>query len=177
MNLETLLNQLPEYAKDNKINLQNLINQQNPILTSSQIFGCLLATAFATKNKKLIDCINNEVQNKFSELDIRAVKIACSLMAMNNVYYRFTHLSEDKEYSQMQAGLRMRMLLEHNIAKVDFEIFSLAVSVINGCGTCIDAHANQLLQHSLNKSQVQMVAKIASVINAIAQILTIEQME
>jgi alkyl hydroperoxide reductase subunit D len=124
MNLENLLNQLPEYAKDTKINLQNLASEQNQLLNQTQIFGCLLASAFATKNKKLIESINNEVQNKLSELEIKAIKIATSIMAMNNVYYRFTHLSEDKEYSQMQAGLRMRMLLEHKIAKVDFEIFS-----------------------------------------------------
>lgn len=177
MNLENLLNQLPEYAKDTKINLQNLASEQNQLLNQTQIFGCLFASAFATKNKKLIESINNEVQNKLSELEIKAIKIATSIMAMNNVYYRFTHLSEDKEYSQMQAGLRMRMLLEHKIAKVDFEIFSLAVSIINGCGTCIDAHANQLIEHGMNKSQVQMVAKIASVINAVAQVLTIENME
>ncbi len=39
MNLETLLNQLPEYAKDAKINLQNLISEQNQLLTQAQIFG------------------------------------------------------------------------------------------------------------------------------------------
>ncbi len=117
------------------------------------------------------------MQNKLSELEINAIKIATSIMAMNNIYYRFTHLSEDKEYSQMPAGLRMRMLLDHKIAKIDFEIFSLAVSIFNGCGTCIDAHANQLIKHGMNKAQVQMVAKIASVINAVAQVLTIENME
>ena len=96
-------------------------------------------------------------------------------MAMNNIYYRFVHLSEDKEYSQMQAGLRMRSIIEHGIDKIDFEIFSLAVSVINGCGMCIDAHSNQLIKHGLSKTQIQMTAKIASVINAAAQILLINK--
>ena len=74
----------------------------------------------------------------------------------------------------MHAGLRMKMLNEHKIDKNDFEIFSLAISIINGCGMCIDDHSNQLTKHGITKSQIQMIAKIASVINAWSQILTIE---
>lgn len=174
--MEQIINQIPEYGKDIKINLQNLLSEQNQVLTIKQIFGIALACSFATKNLHLIKNMQNEVQKFLSDDEINAIKIATTLMAMNNIYYRFTHISEDKEYSQMQTGLRMRMLLEHKIDKIDFEIFSLAVSVINGCGMCIDAHANQLTKHGLNKTQVQMVAKISAIINALAQILTIENL-
>jgi lipoyl-dependent peroxiredoxin subunit D len=51
------------------------------------------------------------------------------------------------------------------------------VSIVNGCGMCIDAHANQLLKHGLSKAQVQMTAKIAAVINSAAQVLLIENQE
>ena len=95
-------------------------------------------------------------------------------MAMNNIYYRFLHISEDKEYSQMPAGLRMRGIADHGIEKIDFEIFSLAASIINGCGMCIDAHANQLIKHGISKSQIQMVAKITAIVNSAAQVLIIE---
>jgi alkyl hydroperoxide reductase subunit D len=173
-NLENLISQMPEYARDVKINLQTILNAENQQLTAKQILGAALASAYATKEKTLIQVLENEVNNILSLEEIRAVKISATLMAMNNIYYRFLHLSEDKEYSQMQAGLRMRGIIDHGIEKVDFEIFSLAVSIINGCGMCIDAHANQLLKHQLTKSQVQMVAKIASVINSAAQVLLIE---
>lgn len=175
--MEQFLNSLPEYAKDIKINIQNLISEQNNQLNYKQILGCALASAFATKNLQLIKIMQNEVQSVLTNDEIRAVKIASTLMSMNNIYYRFTHLVEDKEYSQMPAGLRMRMLVEHKIDKIDFEIFSLAVSIINGCGMCIDAHANQLIKHGISKTQVQMVAKISSLINSLAQILLIENME
>ena len=109
-----------------------------------------------------------------SDVEIRAVKVSASLMAMNNIYYRFNHLSEDKEYSKMHAGLRMKGIVEHTIEKNDFEIFALAVSIINGCGMCIDAHVNQLIKHGIIKAQIQMVAKIAAVVNSAAQVLIIE---
>ena len=172
-NLENLLSQIPEYAKDVKINLQNLVMQESSQLSKKQIMGAALASAYATKEKNLFLILENEAQNILSEVEIKAVKTAAILMAMNNIYYRFLHLSEDKEYSQMQAGLRMRGIADHGIEKVDFEIFSLAVSIINGCGMCIDAHANQLLKHGLSKVQIQMTAKISAVIHSAAQVIAI----
>lgn len=173
-NLEQLKSNIPDYAKDVKINLQTLVSQENQLLTTKQVFGSALASAYATKEKTLIKIFESEAQNILSEVEIKAVKTASALMAMNNIYYRFVHLSEDKEYSQMPAGLRMRGIIDHGIEKIDFEIFSLAVSIVNGCGMCIDAHANQLLKHGLSKLQVQMVAKISAVINSAAQVLAIE---
>jgi len=173
-NLEELKSQIPDYAKDVKINLQTLISTENQTLSVKQILGSALASAYAAKEKTLIKVLENEAQNVLSETEIKAVKTAASLMAMNNIYYRFTHISDDKEYSQMPAGLRMRGIMDHGIEKVDFEIYSLAVSIINGCGMCIDAHAKQITKHGLSKTQVQMVAKIAAVINSAAQVLIIE---
>lgn len=173
-NLEDLKSQIPDYAKDVKINISTLITQENQILTSKQVFGAALASAYATKEKNLIKVMENEVQNILSNDEINATKIAATLMAMNNVYYRFLHISDDKEYSQMPAGLRMRGIMDHKIEKIDFEVFSLAVSIINGCGMCIDAHANQLIKHGMSKTQVQMTAKIAAVTNSAAQVLTIQ---
>lgn len=176
-NLENLKSQIPDFAKDVKINLQTVLSQENQVLSPKQIFGTALASSYAAKNKTLINIFENEVKNILSDSEIKAVKTAASLMAMNNIYYRFLHLSEDKEYSQMQAGLRMRGIADHGIEKVDFEIFSLAVSIINGCGMCIDAHANQLLKHGLSKMQIQMVAKIAAILNSAASVLVIQNQE
>lgn len=176
-NLEELKSAMPEYAKDVKINLGALVSEQNQALNAKQVFGSALTSAYVTKQKKLIFVLENEAKNILSASEINAVKIAASLMAMNNIYYRFLHISHDKEYSQMPAGLRMQGIASHGIDKIDFEIFSLAASVVNGCGMCIDAHANQLVKHGLSKAQAQMTAKIAAVVNSAAQVLIIENQE
>ncbi len=176
-NLESLKAAIPDYAKDVKINLGSLLSQENQVLTTKQVFGSALTSAYVTKEKTLIKILENEVQNILSEVEVKAVKTAASLMAMNNIYYRFLHISADKEYSQMPAGLRMQGIVNHGIDKIDFEIFALAASIINGCGMCIDAHANQLTKHGVTKSQVQMVAKIAAVVNSAAQVLIIQNQE
>ena len=176
-NLESLKAAIPDYAKDVKINLGSLLSQENQVLTAKQVFGAALTSAYVTKEKTLIKILENEVQNILSEVEVKAVKTAANLMAKNNIYYRFLHISADKEYSQMPAGLRMQGIVNHGIDKIDFEIFALAASIINGCGMCIDAHANQLTKHGVTKSQVQMVAKIAAVVNSAAQVLIIQNQE
>ncbi len=176
-NLEELKSAMPQYARDVKINLGTLVSQENQALTAKQVFGAALTSAYVTKQKSLIRVLENEVQNILSEAEVEAVKSSAALMGMNNIYYRFLHISHDKEYGQMPAGLRMQGIMNHGIDKIDFEIFSLAASVVNGCGMCIDAHANQLVKHGISKTQVQMVAKIAAVVNSVAQVLVIENQE
>lgn len=176
-NLEELKSAIPDFAKDVKINLGSLLTQENQLLTAKQVFGVALTSAYVTKEKTLIRIIENEANQILSEVEIKAAKSAATLMAMNNIYYRFLHISHDKEYAQMPVGLRMQGIVNHGIDKNDFEIFSLAASIINGCGMCIDAHAGQLVKHGLNKTQIQMVAKIAAVINSVAQLLLIQNQE
>lgn len=91
-NLENLISQIPEYARDVKINLQTILNAENQQLTAKQIFGSALASAYATKEKNLIQVLENETKNILLPEEIRAAKIAATLMAMNNIYYRFVML-------------------------------------------------------------------------------------
>jgi alkyl hydroperoxide reductase subunit D len=92
-------------------------------------------------------------------------------MGMNNIYYRFLHLVEDSEYAQMPARLRMNVIGNPGIDKQDFELISLAVSAIGGCGTCVASHERQLRQHGMGREAVQSAVRIASTIHAVARVL------
>jgi alkyl hydroperoxide reductase subunit D len=90
-------------------------------------------------------------------------------MAMNNIYYRFTHLVSDKDIAKLPAKLRMNVIGSPGIAKADFELMSLAVSAINGCGMCMDAHVHELAKVGVSKNGIQSTVRIAAVINAAAK--------
>jgi alkyl hydroperoxide reductase subunit D len=92
-------------------------------------------------------------------------------MAMNNVYYRFLHLVEDEEYAKLPARLRMSIIGSPGIAKADFELLALAVSAINGCGSCVASHERQLRQHGLEREAVQSAIRIAATVHAVARVL------
>ena len=95
-------------------------------------------------------------------------------MAMNNVYYRFTHLAGNKDYLNLPAKLRMNVIGNPGVDKVDFELWSLAVSAQNGCGMCIDAHEAVLEKAGMGKEQIQAAVRIGATINAVAVVLTTE---
>ena len=95
-------------------------------------------------------------------------------MGMNNVYYRFLHLVGDDEYARMPARLRMNVMAKPGIDQADFELYSLAVSAVNGCGKCIESHEQTLRRHGIGREAVQSVARIAAVIHAVAATLAHE---
>src|SRR3546814_4876536 len=96
-------------------------------------------------------------------------------MAMNNVYYRFVHIAANKEYGKLPARLRMNVIGKPGVEKVDFELWSLAVSAINGCGMCIDAHEHELRKGGLPTEAIQAAVRIASVVPAVATVLDAEE--
>jgi alkyl hydroperoxide reductase subunit D len=95
-------------------------------------------------------------------------------MAMNNVYYRATHLVSNTTYRTLPAKLRMNVIGAPGIEKADFELYSMAVSAVNGCGMCLDAHEAELRKHGLTTEQIQTSLRIAAVINAVAKVIDAE---
>ena len=79
------------------------------------------------------------MSKQFSSISV-AARAAASIMAMNNIYYRFTHLASAPDYKTLPARLRMNVIGKPGVDKADFELWCLAVSAINGCGVCIDSH-------------------------------------
>lgn len=173
MSLETLRQSLPDYAKDIKLNLGSVLGQSS--LSESQAWGAALASAFAARNEALTAAIGAEAEAKLSPEAQQAAKAAAAVMAMNNVYYRFVHLLPNGGYGQMPARLRMNAIANPGVDKLDFELWSLAVSAVNGCGMCLEAHEREVLAKGATKQQVQDAVRIAGTIHAVATVLDAEQ--
>ncbi len=170
MTIEQLKDQLPDYAKDTRLNLGSVISAEGaPDLNINQIYGIALSSAYATKSKAVIEAVKATVSGTLSEAELNAAKAAATIMGMNNIYYRFVHLAGDAEYKTMPAKLRMNVIGSPGIPKIDFELYSLAVSAINGCGMCIEAHNHEVLKAGITKLGVQSTIRIAAVVNSAAQ--------
>lgn len=169
MGLDSLREQIPDYAKDIRLNLGSLANET--VLSDQQKWGAFLATALATGNAKVIEAFIAETDSKLSDGAKTAARSAAAIMAMNNVYYRAAHLMSSQEYMKMPAKLRMNVIGNPGVDKVDFELWSLAVSAVNGCGLCLDSHEKVVKQAGLSNEQVQAAIRIAAVVNAAAATL------
>jgi len=172
MSIDTLKSSLPDYAKDLKLNLGSLLNET--ILTDQQKYGCYLACAFAVGQPDVINAVMAEVDGKLSDEAKRAAKAAAAIMGMNNVYYRAVHLMKNDTYGTLPAKLRMNVIGAPGIEKADFELYSMAVSAVNGCGMCLDAHEVELRKHGMTSEQIQASLRIGAVVNAVARILAAE---
>ncbi len=168
MSLETLKSAIPDYAKDIRLNLGSLAI--DPTLTPQQRAGAFVASALASRNAVVTQAIVAEFGPGLSAEALSAAKAAAAIMAMNNVYYRFVHLVGG-DYANMPAKLRMNVIGKPGVEKVDFELWSLAVSAVNGCGMCMEAHEKVVRQAGLSQDQVQAAVRIASVVHAVAAVL------
>ena len=168
MSIEALKERLPDYAKDIKLNLGSLA--ADPTLTSQQRAGTFVASALASRNAEVTRAIIGEFGAQLSGEALAAAKAAASIMAMNNIYYRFVHLVGG-DYERLPARLRMNVIGKPGVEKVDFELWSLAVSAVNGCGMCLTSHEKVVREGGLSQEQVQTAVRIASVVHAVAAVL------
>ncbi|MEI6557075.1 MAG: carboxymuconolactone decarboxylase family protein [Rhodospirillaceae bacterium] len=169
MSIDALKERLPDYARDLKLNLSSITTE--PGLTDQQRWGTLLAAALASRNALVIQAIGAEATARLSPEAVTAAKTAAALMAMNNIYYRFLHLVAKPDYKTMPARLRMNALAKPGVDKADFELWSLAVSAINGCGMCLEAHEHEVRKAGLDTTAIQNAVRIAAVVHAVAATL------
>lgn len=170
--LQTLLRRLPEPAKDARLNLPAVLQQT--VLTPAQKWGTAAAVAHTLRDPELLAAVLADAGSEVEPAVLRDALAAASLMAMNNVYYRFRHLVGKPAYAQKPPRLRMQRLANPEAGanpaagKVDFELFALAVSAVNACESCIQAHEHAVREGGLSEDHVHDAVRIAAVLQAVA---------
>ncbi len=172
MTIEQLLETVPAYAKDLKLNLQNLLKQ--PELNEQQIWGTVVASTIVARNAQLTEVLLPEAEQHLSPEAFHAAKAAAAIMGMNNVYYRFTHMVSGEKYSTIPARLRMQVIRTHGSDPVDFELWCIAASAINNCQACVTSHERVVLEKGLTEEAVVAAVRIAAVIHALAGVFDAE---
>jgi alkyl hydroperoxide reductase subunit D len=172
MSLDALRDLMPAYARDISLNLGSLASET--VLNDQQKWGCFLASAHAVGVAPVVKAIEAQAATVLSPEAMNAARAAAAIMGMNNIYYRSLHLMKNHEYTTIPARLRMNILANPGVDKMDFELWSTAVSAINGCGACLDAHEGALRQHGVPATHVQTALRIASVVHAASRIAASE---
>ena len=66
--------------------------------------------ALAARDPMVVEALVEEFAPKLSPAALNAAKAAAAIMAMNNIYYRFTHLVSSPDYKSLPAKLRMNVI-------------------------------------------------------------------
>ena len=97
MSLSEIKSRIPDYAKDLRLNLDSVLSETGaPGLSAKQIVLVALASAIASRHEPLVAALTAEAAQHAGAQELDGARTAAAIMAMNNVYYRFTHLGEDK---------------------------------------------------------------------------------
>ena len=159
---------LPEYAKDIRLNLDAVINRST--IDPDQALYLSIAAAFATGNSKLLTYL---VSNATDEVEKNAALSAGAIMAQNNVWYPYIEMADDVNLKGLPAQLRMNAITSHDgSTKAKFEAYSLASSIIGKCHFCVKAHYETLKQEGYSVEQLRDIGRIAATINALSKILS-----
>jgi len=172
MSVENLKTALPEYAKDLKLNLGAII--RTTALNEEQLWGTLLASAAATRNTQVLQDIGDEAAVNLSGEAYEAALGAASIMAMNNVFYRGRGFLQG-QYDDLRPGLRMNIIANPGVDKANFELWSFAVSSINGCPDCLSAHEHTLREAGVSRETIFEALKVAAIVAGVAQAITAAQ--
>ena len=168
MDLEQLSGLIPEYAKDLRLNLGSVLRQTE--LSERQTWGTALACAMACRNARLLEAMELEASKYLDDPALAAAKTAAALMGMNNVFYRFRHLAGER-YSALPARLRMQAIRTHGANALDFELWCLAVSAVNGCEVCVKSHEQAVREKGLTEGVVLAAVRIAAVLHGVAAVV------
>jgi lipoyl-dependent peroxiredoxin subunit D len=170
--LSAIKEQIPDYAKDIRLNLDGTIARSS--LEGNDAVGVALAAAFAAKSKTIIDAIR--ASGVLSPEEINGALTAAALMGMNNVWYPYIEMADDADLKTQRPELRMGAYASHGgLDKRRFEMFALAASIVGKCHFCVQSHFALLKnEQGMSVTQLRDVGRIASVVNAAAQVLAAE---
>src|SRR6202000_296806 len=172
MSVDNLKDALPAYAKDLKLNLGSV--SRTTVLNSEQLWGTLLASAAATRNTQVLSEIGAEAADNLSSEAYQAALGAASIMGMNNVFYRGRGFLDGK-YDDLRPGLRMNIIGNPGVDKANFELWSFAVSSINGCSHCVVAHEHTLREAGVGRETILGAVQVGSIVSGVAQAVVTSQ--
>lgn len=155
--------QIPDLAKDVRLNLTSMMADET--LSPQSKYGLLLASAIATRNAIVTTAMETAAGVVMTP---EAAKSAASVMAMNSAYYRFVHLVSKPEYKTMAGAPVHELAWKSARGQKRFRIEALAVSAINRCGACMDAHEKALRQSDVGSDTIQVAVRFAAIVPSVA---------
>ena len=166
--LENMVEGETRYLRDLRINLKNTLNSDNLSLKEAYLIAA--AIALNEKNKSLSDAFMQHAKsNGANAAEIAETHGCASMLAVNNVFYRFKHFireSNDK-YQTMPAGIKMNIMMNPVLGKEFFELMSLAVSAVNGCQSCVNSHEESVRKLGATEQRIFDTIRLASIIKGL----------
>ncbi len=166
--LEAMVKGETKYIRDLRINLKNTLASEN--FSTKEAYLIALAISINEKNKILSESFSNRAKvNGATEQEIAETNGCASMLAVNNVFYRFKHFirSSNEKYQNLPAGIKMNIMMNPVLGKEFFELMSLAVSAVNGCESCVNSHEESVRKFGTNEARIFDAVRLAAVVKGL----------
>ncbi len=158
------------YLRDLKLNFNSTLTSEHLSEKEAALIG--LSTAVNNANKPLTDFYTRKAEQAGAGEEETAEAAACaSLLSSNNIFYRFRHFTQKEKYGQIPARIRMQIMMKPVTGKEFFELLSLAISAVNGCEMCVNAHEDSLIKLGTTEERIFDAVRIASLVTATGKII------
>lgn len=170
LGFERLVEADSRYLRDLKINVQNALSPAN--LSKKEAALIALAVAVNERCNSLVLAFDAKAKSlEATPSELADTYSAASLLAVNNVLYRFRHYVDKEDYKNMPAGVKMTIMGNPSVGKEFFELLSLAVSAVNGCEACVKSHEQSVLNHGASEARVFDAIRCASIIKGFVSLV------
>jgi alkyl hydroperoxide reductase subunit D len=158
------------YLRDMKLNFTSTLTSDHLSTKECALLG--LSTAVNNNNTVLTDFFTRYAEEQGATAAEIGEAVGCaSLLASNNVFYRFRHFTQKEKYGQIPARIRMQLMMKPVTGKEFFELMSLAISAVNGCEMCVNAHEDSLIKLGTTEERVFDAVRIASLVTATGKVI------
>ena len=158
------------YLRDLKLNLASTLTSDHLSAKECALLG--LSAAVNNNNILLTAHYTRYAEEQGATAAETGEAAGCaSLLASNNVFYRFRHFTQKEKYTQIPARIRMQLMMKPVTGKEFFELMSLAISAINGCEMCVNAHEDGLIKLGTSEKRIFDAVRIASIDTSAGKII------
>jgi alkyl hydroperoxide reductase subunit D len=158
------------YLRDLKLNFTSTLTSEHLSTKECGLLG--LSVAINNNNTPLTQYFTRYAQEQgATAADVAEAAGCASLLAANNVFYRFRHFTQKEKYTQIPARIRMQLMMKPVTGKEFFELMSLAISALNGCEMCVNAHEDSLIKLATTEERIFDAVRIASLVTAMGKVV------
>jgi lipoyl-dependent peroxiredoxin subunit D len=158
------------YLRDLKLNFVSTLTSEHLSTKECALLG--LSTAINNNNALLTAFFTRYAEEQGATPAETGEASGCaSLLASNNIFYRFRHFTQKEKYTQIPARIRMQLMMKPATGKEFFELMSLAISAVNGCELCVNAHEDSLIKMGTTEERIFDAVRIASLVTATGKII------
>lgn len=157
-----------KYIRDLRVNLRSTLESAS-LGGKKNAYLIALAVAANDRNNALISAFTELAKKEgATDAEIAETHAIASLLATNNVFYRFRHFCDNKAYEQMPAGIKMTIMLRPVLPKVFFELVSLVVSAVNGCQACVNSHEKSVRHEGGSEQMIFDAIRLGAVVRGLS---------